>query len=191
MKLTVTNLESGKEKTVNVSASNLGKLSVKKNPHLHGKEHMKKLNKKRWGKKLVLPTLALLILTSYGVAKADMPARTFEIQNPRVSLGTEYLIEQRGPELGGEVRVVTAYTSEEDQTDSDPFIMASGKMVYDGAIACPRYLEFGTRVEIDGRVYVCEDRMNKRYTDRHDIWFADKQEAMNWGVRTLPVALLK
>lgn len=37
-------------------------------------------------------------------------------------------------------------------------LMASGKPVYVGAVACPRNLKLGTRVEIDGNTYQCEDR---------------------------------
>lgn len=37
-------------------------------------------------------------------------------------------------------------------------IMASGKAVYVGAAACPRSLPFGTKVNVDGQTYTCEDR---------------------------------
>jgi hypothetical protein len=36
--------------------------------------------------------------------------------------------------------------------------MASGKIVYEGAVACPRNLKLGTKVIIDGKTYTCEDR---------------------------------
>lgn len=60
----------------------------------------------------------------------------------------------------------TSYNPVEGQTDSTPNIMASGKKVYDGAIATgDRSIPFGTKVyvpELD-RVFIVEDRMNKRY----------------------------
>ena len=37
-------------------------------------------------------------------------------------------------------------------------LMASGKPVYVGAVACPRNLKLGTEVQIDGSTYRCEDR---------------------------------
>jgi hypothetical protein len=40
-------------------------------------------------------------------------------------------------------------------------IMASGRPVYVGAAACPDFLDFGTRVSIDGQFYTCEDRYAK------------------------------
>lgn len=63
--------------------------------------------------------------------------------------------------------------------------MASGKKVYDGAIACPAFLKLGTKVQIKGREYVCEDRMHRRYRNGNyiDIWFEDCAEALKWGRR--------
>lgn len=79
---------------------------------------------------------------------------------------------------------IYAYSSEPAQTDSRPFEMASGYEVYKGAIACPARLPFGTKVEIRGRLYTCEDRMAKRYRDgdNFDIWMQSKEEAIAWGV---------
>ena len=84
---------------------------------------------------------------------------------------------------------VSAYNPVEAQTDGDPFIMSSGKRVYDGAIACPRWLELGTRVEILGRVYTCEDRMNIRYNNHFDIMMWEYQDAIDFGRRTLQVKI--
>lgn len=65
--------------------------------------------------------------------------------------------------------------------------MASGKKVYKGAIACPGFLKLGTRVEIKGQEYICEDRMALKYRDGNyiDIWFENCQEALNWGRRKM------
>ncbi len=86
---------------------------------------------------------------------------------------------------------VTAYTSDIRETDDTPEIMASGRKVYDGAVACPAKLKFGTKVEIAGREYVCEDRMAKKYREtRHfDVWMADRGDAIVWGRRTLEITV--
>jgi len=84
---------------------------------------------------------------------------------------------------------VSAYNPVEGQTDGDPLIMASGKIVYDGAIACPRWLDFGTKVEILGRIYICEDRMNIRYNNHFDIMMWSYQDAMDFGRKTLEVKI--
>lgn len=84
--------------------------------------------------------------------------------------------------------VITAYTSTPDQTDSSPFIAATGKRVHDGMIAA-NWLPFGTIVKIPelfgDKLFVVEDRMNARYGyGRLDIWMdTTKQEARKFGVK--------
>lgn len=87
---------------------------------------------------------------------------------------------------------VTAYSSSEDETDDRPWEMASGRTVYEGAIACPSRFEFGTRIVIDETIYTCEDRMNKRYRDGNyfDIWMGSKVDALKYGKQTLSVLVL-
>jgi len=59
---------------------------------------------------------------------------------------------------------VSMYNPHPSQTDADPFTMASGKKVYDGAIATgDRTIPLGSLVELNNRRYTVEDRMNKRY----------------------------
>ena len=88
---------------------------------------------------------------------------------------------------------VTAYTSSVDETDDTPFITASGARTGHGVIACPSKYAFGTVVEIEGRRFTCEDRMNKRYreTERFDIWMETKSEAYAWGIKTLEVKIIE
>jgi len=70
--------------------------------------------------------------------------------------------------------------------------MASGKKVYPGAAACPEFLEFGTKVEIEGKIYTCEDRMHKRYRDKwyFDIWMPEKAYAYEFGRQLLEVKII-
>ena len=81
----------------------------------------------------------------------------------------------------------TAYNSEPSQCDSSPDITANGERVHPGGIACPRFLAFGSRVRVHelDRVFHCNDRMNKRFTNRFDIWMEAREEALKFGVRTL------
>lgn len=89
---------------------------------------------------------------------------------------------------------VTAYSSTPDQTDDSPFIMASGKHVYDGAIAA-NFLPIGTKIrfpEIYGdKIFTVEDRMNKRYPYKMDIWMETRGEAMKFGFRKLKYEIVK
>ncbi len=90
--------------------------------------------------------------------------------------------------------VVTAYSSTLDQTDSTPFITASGARVYDGIVAC-NFLRFGTRVrfpDIYGdKIFVVEDRMALKNSHKIDIWFDSREEAKQFGVKVLRVEVLK
>lgn len=83
--------------------------------------------------------------------------------------------------------MATAYNSLASQTDSTPWITASGTRCREGVIAA-NFLPFGTKVKIEGfgdQVFVVEDRMNKRYQERIDIWFRDYEDAIKFGVRKI------
>lgn len=99
--------------------------------------------------------------------------------------GIEINFTFKTPELEMTTAILYAYSSEVCQTDDDPFTMASGKKVYKGAIACPSRFPYGTKVEYEGRVYTCEDRMAKRYRDGNyfDIWMPTREEALEFGRR--------
>ncbi|MEK7478585.1 MAG: hypothetical protein AAB626_01515 [Patescibacteria group bacterium] len=88
---------------------------------------------------------------------------------------------------------LTAYSSTEDQTDSTPFIAASGKYVYDGMVAT-NFLPFGTKIKIPAlygdRIFTVDDRMNRRYQNRVDIWFADRESAMNFGLQRTVIEIV-
>jgi len=90
--------------------------------------------------------------------------------------------------------IVTAYSSTPDQTDSTPFITASGSHVYDGTVAC-NFLRFGTRVrfpELYGdKIFIVEDRMALKNSHKIDIWFTSRGEAKEFGVKVLKVEVLK
>lgn len=81
---------------------------------------------------------------------------------------------------------ITAYSSTPDQTDDSPFIMASGKHVYDGAIAA-NFLPLGTKVKIPdmygSKIFTVEDRMHSRFSDRMDIWMPTRSDAVKFGLR--------
>lgn len=83
--------------------------------------------------------------------------------------------------------MATAYNSLENQTDSTPWITASGTRCREGVIAS-NFLPIGTKVMIDGfgkQVFIVEDRMNRRYKKRIDIWFRHYDDAMKFGIRKI------
>lgn len=90
--------------------------------------------------------------------------------------------------------LVTAYSSTHDQTDRSPFVTANGTYVYDGVVAC-NFLPFGTKVkfpEIYGdKIFTVEDRMAKKNSHKMDIWMPSRNMALQFGVRTLTIEVLK
>ena len=87
---------------------------------------------------------------------------------------------------------VTAY-SEFDSCHYENCIMASGKRAYVGALACPRNISLETRVFIDGKEYVCEDRTNKDLNGRFDIFMGygkeSYQKAIEFGLQRKNVVI--
>jgi 3D (Asp-Asp-Asp) domain-containing protein len=89
--------------------------------------------------------------------------------------------------------VATAYSSTVDQTDSTPFITASGTRVKDGIIAA-NFLPFGTAIKIPelygDKVFIVTDRMNKRYWYNIDLWFPERHLAKEFGVKRVKIEVL-
>lgn len=84
--------------------------------------------------------------------------------------------------------VVTAYTASADETDGSPLVTASGSPTVKGVVACPRSLQFGTKVEIGGSMYTCLDRMNPRYSGQYfDILVDTKNQAFKWGRKHITI----
>lgn len=89
--------------------------------------------------------------------------------------------------------IVTAYSSDEDQTDDTPFITASGEYVRDGIVAA-NFLPFGTKIKIPKlfgeKIFVVKDRMAKRFSDRVDVWVHDRIAAKRIGVQSAEIIVL-
>ena len=91
------------------------------------------------------------------------------------------------------VVTATAYSSTPDQTDDTPFITARNTRVWDG-LAAANFLPFGTEFRIPdlygNKIFVIEDRMNRRYWHRVDIWFPEKQMAKEFGVKKIRIEIV-
>ena len=96
----------------------------------------------------------------------------------------------------------TAYNSEVGQTDSSPFVTATGTRVRPGVIALSRDLlrifPYGSRVtirdsagQLTGRVFLVEDTMNVRMVNTIDIWMPSRAQALRWGSRTVTITALR
>lgn len=87
----------------------------------------------------------------------------------------------------------TGYSSTPDQTDDSPFVTANGTWVYDGVIAA-NFLPFKTKVKIPelygDKMFTVEDKMNRRYPNRMDIWFPDRESAIQFGKRRVKIEII-
>lgn len=126
--------------------------------------------------------IAILIL---GIA-VTVPFTGYTISVERVSTDPSELLVSE-PEI--RTAVVTAYSSEVNQTDDTPNLTAAQTETRQGVIACPRELPFGTIVEVEGKRYVCEDRMHPRFNDRFDIWVESTEKAFEWGKQVKEVKI--
>lgn len=88
---------------------------------------------------------------------------------------------------------ITQYTSSPEETDDTPNLTASGDSTGPGTIACPSRFKFGTLIQIEKRIYTCNDRMNKRYrnSDHFDVWTEKKDDALLFGRQKLQVFVLE
>lgn len=86
---------------------------------------------------------------------------------------------------------ITGYSSTFDQTDGDPYITASNQNVRWGTVATnfperEEALPFGTKIRIPelfgDEIFTVEDRMNRRFNNRLDVWFPSRSQASQFGI---------
>ncbi|UQN06414.1 3D domain-containing protein [Deinococcus sp. QL22] len=115
---------------------------------------------------------------------------------------------QAAPVRTGRTAIVraTAYNSLAGQTDSTPFITATGTRTRPGVVALSRDLlrsfPYGSKIMLEdmsgrynnmlrGRVFVVEDTMAARKTNSLDIWMGTRSEAIQFGARTLRITAVR
>ena len=140
---------------------------------------------------LVFPQSALI-----GIEKQEIELSLKPIDK-LVTLQGQALVQSTNPDTPVVVTQywvpVTAYSSTPDQTDSTPFITASGTGVRDGVIAC-NFLRFGTKVRFPQlygeKIFVVEDRMAVKNSHKMDIWFVNRDQARQFGIKIAKVEIL-
>lgn len=87
----------------------------------------------------------------------------------------------------------SAYTSYETCPDGN-CIMANGEKAYWGAVACPREIELGTEILIDGMEFTCADYTAKKFDGRFDIFYGYTKEAhekaLQYGIKNSEIIIL-
>jgi len=93
---------------------------------------------------------------------------------------------QNVPVIRVSYATITAYASVPGETDDSPFITADGSHVADGIVSA-NWLPFGTKIRIPqlsgDKVYVVHDRMNRRFSDRVDVWVSSVAKESTIGLR--------
>ena len=85
----------------------------------------------------------------------------------------------------------SAYTASADECGGDSSgITASGKLAVEGRTIAMDDVPLGTVVRINGREYTVEDRFGGGYTNRIDIYFQNKDDALRFGRQYLEVEIL-
>lgn len=114
----------------------------------------------------------------------------------------------QGPVRTGRTAIVraTAYNSLPGQTDSSPFVTATGTRVRPGVVALSRDLlrtfPYGSKIMLEdmsgrynsmlkGRIFIVEDTMAARKTNSLDIWMGTRSEAIRFGARTLRITAVR
>ena len=129
--------------------------------------------------------LALAIALIWGLYAISGVKRMIAISNEQIPVTTIVY----GYSVESTWGVVSAYSSEPEQTDDTPFVTASGKWV-DRTVVANNCLPFGTTVIIDQEIYQVNDRMNTRYgCDHFDIWVGSRAEALERG-RELKIVII-
>ncbi|MCI9063115.1 MAG: DUF348 domain-containing protein [Clostridia bacterium] len=83
---------------------------------------------------------------------------------------------------------ITAYCSCAKCCGKSTGRTASGKRATAGrTVAAPAKFKFGTKLSINGKTYVVEDRGGAIKGNRIDIYVGSHSAALRWGVRYLPV----
>lgn len=118
--------------------------------------------------------------------------------NKKISFVVE---EPKAPEIvvvRTSTHVMTAYNSEVGQTDSTPCITANGFNVCQHGIEdtiAANFLPFGTKVRIPDlfgdRIFIVRDRMNKRFSERVDVWMLSKTDALKFGVKKAKIEVVE
>lgn len=134
----------------------------------------------------VLPTSAAATLDQTSAEDRAIALQVEAMQNKNAETGTLTVADL--VETPDRVLTVsmTAYNSLPEQTDSNPFETAMGTTTRRGIVAA-NFVPLGTYIKIPelygDEIFIVEDRMNARYTNRVDIWMEHYSDARQFGVK--------
>ncbi|MEF2277738.1 hypothetical protein V3W47_05450 [Deinococcus sp. YIM 134068] len=137
-------------------------------------------------------------------AQAAQQARTRAVEQAQAQQAQTVAVGRRtGRSV---VARATAYNSTPGQTDSTPFITATGTRVRNGVVALSRDLlrtfPYGSKITIEdlsgrtgnllrGQVFSVEDTMAARKVGSVDIWMASRTQAIRFGARQVRITAVR
>jgi len=144
--------------------------------------------------------LILVLVWQFCFPRITSLAQTADLTNFSEKQPEEEVKISISEKLGEPSRVVTipvtAYSSTVDQCDSTPCITANGFNLCENNtqnVIASNYLPFGTKVRFPDydpdTIYTVQDRMNKRYFFKADIWMKTRTEAKLFGYQRLKMEI--
>lgn len=139
--------------------------------------------------------LGILTIALAVIAPNSVQSRSIEAGSAETRIRESSILALSAPQQYPKsfTATVTGYSSTPDQTDDTPFLTAANTPVRDGIVAA-NFLPIGARIKIPGysgsKIYTVEDRMHARFSDRVDIWFADRASAQYFGKRDLEIVIV-
>ena len=95
-------------------------------------------------------------------------------------------------QVNGETYKITAYCACSKCCGKTNGITASGTKATAGrTVAASSKFAFGTKLNIGGQIYTVEDRGGAINGNRIDIYVSSHSEALQWGVKYLPVSVVE
>lgn len=100
-------------------------------------------------------------------------------------------VKQERPRNRKVIANCSAYTADPAECGGNASgITASGRRAVEGRTVAMDDVPLGTRVRINGKTYVVEDRFGGGYSNRVDIYMNNKSDAINFGRQNLEVEIL-
>ncbi len=95
-------------------------------------------------------------------------------------------------------RIITAYNSEISQTDGSPCLTANGFNLCQYGIEdtiAANFLPFGAKIRVPelfgDKIFIVRDRMHSRHYNKVDIWMANRNDAIQFGVKSAKIEILE
>ncbi|MEI7619947.1 MAG: hypothetical protein WCJ57_00040 [Candidatus Falkowbacteria bacterium] len=150
-------------------------------------------------KKICLVSASIVwCLSPYVAMAVDAQGQEQALISPITTIiETKDLVEPQYKVVSVSTHSITAYTSEVAQCDASPCITANGFNVCknnEENVIAANFLPFGTKVRIPelfgDRIFIVQDRMNRRFPTHVDVWMKNKKDAIKFGTKPAKIEVV-